>query len=64
MNNAARLQGLAGFSETLVMEAAYQVLKTANDQLLTEYEWGELMAQSVKNVREPLQYRRVAPKVG
>jgi class 3 adenylate cyclase len=64
MNNTARLQGLAGFSETLVMEKAYQILKAAKDQLLTDYDWGEIMAKPVKNVSEPLQYRRVSLKQG
>jgi class 3 adenylate cyclase len=56
MNNAARLQGVAGFREVLVMEAARQVLGRANHPLGRQLDWGEVKEAAVKNVRDPLRF--------
>jgi class 3 adenylate cyclase len=60
MNNTARLQGVAGFRQTLVMDRAYQILQNGKDSLLSEYSWGDVMETQVKNVQDPLVYRSVS----
>ncbi|MBW2278830.1 MAG: adenylate/guanylate cyclase domain-containing protein [Deltaproteobacteria bacterium] len=56
MNNAARLQGVAGFREILIMEAARDVLVRVDHPLEKELEWGEVKQASVKNVKDPLSF--------
>lgn len=56
MNNAARLQGVAGFREVLVMTAAREVLAGAGHPLERELDWGEVKQASVKNVKDPLSF--------
>lgn len=57
MNNTARLQGLAGFREVLVMEEAAQAALTTPDA--GRWKLGEAQEAAVKNVRLPLKYRKV-----
>ncbi len=54
MNNAARLQSLAGFRETLAMEAFCELIADAPGVALSA-----AMEAPVKNVKLPLRYRRV-----
>jgi class 3 adenylate cyclase len=56
MNNTARLQGVAGYREILVMEAARQVLDAAAHPLASAVEWGAARSATVKNVKDPLRY--------
>lgn len=56
MNNTARLQGVAGYREILVMESARKALKGSSHALDADLPWGDLCEASVKNVREPLRY--------
>jgi len=56
MNNAARLQGVAGFREILIMDAARDVLAGVGHPLERELEWGEVKQASVKNVQDPLSF--------
>jgi adenylate cyclase len=63
MNSTARLQGLAGFREILVMEAAYGVLCRSPHpvarELLDLQTWSDRREAKVKNVQEPLYFRSV-----
>lgn len=59
MNSTARLQGVAGFREILVMEAAYGMLAMANHPLVREVVWSDRREAVVKNVRDPLSYRSI-----
>jgi len=59
MNNTARLQGVAAFRETLVMESAVSVLDEAGHSLRDRFDWGPLDEATVKNVKEPLRFYRV-----
>jgi class 3 adenylate cyclase len=56
MNNTARLQGVAGYQEILVMQSARDVLAAAGHPLERELSWGPLREQAVKNVKEPLRF--------
>jgi len=56
MNNAARLQGVAGFREVLIMREARDVLARAGHPLEAELEWGEVKHAAVKNVKDPLSF--------
>jgi class 3 adenylate cyclase len=56
MNNAARLQGVAGFREVLVMDAAREVLRRAGHPLEHELDWGTAREAKVKNVKNPLRF--------
>jgi len=56
MNNTARLQGVAGFQEIVVMKSARDVLAAHLHPLEKELDWGALREQSVKNVKEPLRF--------
>lgn len=60
MNNTARLQGIAGFGEVLVMDGARRVLAEEGHELDSSLRWGELSEASVKNVRDPLRYYPVS----
>ncbi|MGA1603844.1 MAG: adenylate/guanylate cyclase domain-containing protein [Prochlorothrix sp.] len=59
MNNTARLQGVAGFREVLVMETAYGVLAMAKHPLVQRLSWSDRREATVKNVRDPLPYRSI-----
>ena len=56
MNNTARLQGVAGFREVLVMDEMRKVLAEAKSPLIDKLTWGELGSQEVKNVQDPLRF--------
>ncbi|HZI13449.1 MAG TPA: adenylate/guanylate cyclase domain-containing protein [Myxococcus sp.] len=56
MNQTARLQSLAGFRETYVMESARQALADS-----TELRFGPLRETPVKNVAQPLRYHSLEP---
>ncbi len=56
MNNTARLQGVAGYQEILVMKSARDVLAAAGHPLERELDWGAPREQAVKNVKEPLRF--------
>ncbi len=58
MNNTARLQGVAGFREILVMSDMKKVLEEAKSPLAEKLSWGEIGSQEVKNVKDPLQFYR------
>ena len=59
MNQTARLQSLGGFRETLVMESAHQALLAHPDPALQGLTFGPLTETPVKNVAQPLKYRKV-----
>ena len=56
MNNTARLQGVAGFREVLVMDEMRKVLTEAKSPLVDKLNWGEMGSQEVKNVKDPLRF--------
>ena len=56
MNQAARLQSLGGFRETLVMDSVRGALAGTKDAQLQSIRYGELREQAVKNVARPLRY--------
>jgi adenylate cyclase len=56
MNNTARLQGVAGFQEIVVMKSARDVLAAHGHPLDGELDWGAVREQTVKNVKEPLRF--------
>jgi class 3 adenylate cyclase len=58
MNNTARLQGVAGFQEILVMKSARDLLEGAAHPLAARLDWGPVREQTVKNVKEPLRFYR------
>ncbi|MBM4379185.1 MAG: adenylate/guanylate cyclase domain-containing protein, partial [Deltaproteobacteria bacterium] len=58
MNQAARLQSLGGFRETLVMDSVREALAGTQDPALQAIRYGELREQAVKNVARPLRYYR------
>jgi class 3 adenylate cyclase len=62
MNQAARLQSLGGFRETLVMESAHRALVAAPDGAPEGLAFGPLQETPVKNVAQPLRYRRLLVK--
>jgi class 3 adenylate cyclase len=57
MNNTARLQGCAGKDEILVMEHAVEALRSSSAS--SEFTFGEPKSAPVKNVAEPLKFRRL-----
>ncbi|QRN97259.1 adenylate/guanylate cyclase domain-containing protein [Archangium violaceum] len=61
MNQTARLQSLAGFRETLVMEPVKQALKGSEDALIQSLTYGPLTETPVKNVAKPLRHHRLLP---
>jgi class 3 adenylate cyclase len=61
MNNTARLQGVAGFQEILVMETAYQLLGNIPQDLFGAWRWSDRLEAKVKNVKAPLYFRQVLP---
>jgi adenylate cyclase len=59
MNQTARLQSLAGFRETLVMESVKQALEGSQDSFIQSLTYGELTETPVKNVAKPLRHHRL-----
>jgi adenylate cyclase len=59
MNQAARLQSLGGFRETLVMDSVREALAGVEDASLKSLRYGPLQEQAVKNVARPLRYHAV-----
>ncbi|HEY0097192.1 MAG TPA: adenylate/guanylate cyclase domain-containing protein, partial [Archangium sp.] len=59
MNQTARLQSLAGFRETLVMEPVCQALEGTEDPALRTLGYGPLTETPVKNVARPLRHRQL-----
>ena len=59
MNQTARLQSLAGFRETLVMESVMQALEGSQDPFIQSLTYGELTQTPVKNVAKPLRHHRL-----
>ena len=60
MNQAARLQSLGGFRETLLMDSVREALSGVEDASLKALSYGPLQEQSVKNVARPLRYHAVS----
>jgi class 3 adenylate cyclase len=61
MNQTARLQSLAGFRGTLVMESVKQALEGSGDALIQSLSYGPLTETPVKNVARPLRHHRLLP---
>ena len=59
MNATARLQALAGFRETVAMERFCDAVRAGPDALADATTFGDVEESAVKNVKEPLRYRRV-----
>jgi len=59
MNQTARLQSLAGFRETLVMDSVKQALEGSQDPLIHSLTYGPLTETPVKNVAKPLRHHRL-----
>jgi class 3 adenylate cyclase len=59
MNQTARLQSLAGFRQTLVMEPVKQALEGSGDVLIQSLAYGPLTETPVKNVAKPLRHHRL-----
>lgn len=56
MNQAARLQSLGGFRETLVMHSVKEALAEASEPDLVALKFGPLQETQVKNVAHPLKH--------
>jgi adenylate cyclase len=59
MNQTARLQALAGFRETLLMEPLWEALADSVDPMIRALRFGPLEETAVKNVSQPLRYFRL-----
>jgi class 3 adenylate cyclase len=59
MNQTARLQSLAGFRETLVMDSVKNALEGSQDPLVQSLTYGALTETPVKNVAKPLRHHRL-----
>jgi len=59
MNQTARLQSLAGFRETLVMDSVKNALEGSEDKLIQSLTYGTLTETPVKNVAKPLRHHRL-----
>jgi adenylate cyclase len=59
MNNTARLQSLAGFRETLVMDTVSDAIDRLGIAAELGVQLGEPRETAVKNVKHPLRYRQV-----
>lgn len=59
MNQAARLQALGGFRETLAMESVVEALAGADDPAARALRFGPIQETPVKNVALPLRYARL-----
>ncbi|MCP3139042.1 adenylate/guanylate cyclase domain-containing protein [Pyxidicoccus xibeiensis] len=61
MNQTARLQSLAGFRETLVMESVRDVLGGSREPFFQGLRFGPLTETPVKNVAQPLRHYQLTP---
>ncbi|GHG68617.1 adenylate/guanylate cyclase domain-containing protein [Comamonas sp. JC664] len=61
MNQTARLQSLAGFRETLVMDSVHDTLKGSDEPFFRGLRFGPLTETHVKNVAQPLRHYRLEP---
>ncbi len=61
MNQTARLQSLAGFRETLVMDSVYAALAGSEEPFFRGLRFGPLTETPVKNVAQPLRHYRLEP---
>jgi adenylate cyclase len=61
MNQAARLQSLAGFRETFVMESVHEALRQSQEPFVRKLQFGPLTETPVKNVAQPLRHYRLMP---
>ena len=59
MNQTARLQSLASFRETLVMDSVKQALEGSEDGFIRSLSYGPLTETPVKNVAKPLRHHRL-----
>ncbi len=59
MNQTARLQSLAGFRETLVMDSVKQALEGSEDEFIRSLGYGPLTETPVKNVAKALRHHRL-----
>jgi class 3 adenylate cyclase len=59
MNQAARLQALGGFRETLLMESAREALSGSKEPWAQGLKFGPLAETPVKNVGQPLRYYKL-----
>jgi class 3 adenylate cyclase len=59
MNQAARLQALGGFRETLAMESVVEALAGADDPEARALRFGPIQETPVKNVARPLRYAKL-----
>jgi len=59
MNNTARLQSLAGFRESLGMDAFIEALEQTGAPELSGLGFGDWTETPVKNVKRPLRYRKL-----
>jgi class 3 adenylate cyclase len=59
MNQAARLQSLGGFRETLVMESAREALSESREPWVQALKFGPPVETPVKNVGQPLRYYKL-----
>ena len=59
MNAAARLQSLAGYREALGMESFCEAIRGVDDELVRGIELGDLRETPVKNVKQPIRYRKI-----
>ncbi|WP_141621285.1 adenylate/guanylate cyclase domain-containing protein [Myxococcus sp. AB036A] len=61
MNQTARLQSLAGFRETLVMDRVHDALVGSDEPFFQGLRFGPLTETPVKNVAQPLRHYRLEP---
>jgi class 3 adenylate cyclase len=59
MNQAARLQSLGGFRETLVMDSVHGALSESHEPWVQGLKFGPLTETPVKNVGQPLRYYKL-----
>jgi adenylate cyclase len=59
MNATARLQSLAGYREALGMESLCDSVRGIDDDFVRRVTFGELRETPVKNVKEPIRYRKI-----
>lgn len=67
MNATARLQSLAGFREALAMESLCEAVRGARegvDDFVRGVQFGELRETPVKNVKQPIRYRKIVFPAG
>ena len=59
MNAGARLQSLAGYREAFAMESLCEAVRGSGDDFVRRIAFSELRETPVKNVKEPIRYRKV-----